>query len=76
VLLQADCEQTMPFGSAGRNKKGGYRASPPMHLEHVKKISFPHKKGEARSPQRLTLTVAKSDGEWQHSAFPFEPPTR
>jgi len=48
-----------------------------MNLERVKKISFPHKKGEAaQSPQRLTLTVAKSDGEWQHSAFRFEPPTR
>jgi hypothetical protein len=27
VLLQADSEQTMPFDSVGRNKKGGYRAS-------------------------------------------------
>jgi hypothetical protein len=42
-----------------------------MNLERVKKISFPHKKAEggAQSPQRLTLTVAKSDGERQHSAF-------
>jgi hypothetical protein len=30
-------------------------------LECVKRISFPHKKGEApQSPQRLTLIVAKS----------------
>jgi hypothetical protein len=59
----------MPFGSVGAKQKGATGPAP-MSLECVKRISFPHKNGEApQSPQRLTLIVAKSDGEWQHSAF-------
>jgi len=74
VLSQADSEQTMPFGSVGRNEKGATGPAP-MNLEREKKISFHTGKREAAQSRSKTLAVAKSDGEWQHLAFRFEPPT-